>query len=255
MIINKFKRVEFGSLTTITSPKTGTTMFIAKEIGIMWGHTNIKQVCNRLLNENEYKVVNKSKHPKFFQELVSNKLLPSKAQRLQLITESAMYKLAIASNLEKAKPFRDWVASEVLPSIRKNGYYSFADSREKIMLNTNVSVQKNNSKEINKKHFIEQGLEAVIEYNQKSCLLHTGKMPNEIVKEAKENGLKSKDTTSAKQVLRTTKPAVACAMSFTDSLVKNGFDLKTVSELSMKAAIPLFEGMIELGFTPSELNN
>jgi prophage antirepressor-like protein len=58
-----------------------------------------------------------------FHLFVSNKLLPSKAQRIQLVTESAMYKLALASNLEKAKPFRDWVTSEVIPSIRKKGYY------------------------------------------------------------------------------------------------------------------------------------
>jgi len=43
-------------------------------------------------------------------------------------------------------------------------------------------------------------------------------------------------------------------MSFTDSLVKKGFDLNTVSELSLKAAVPLFQGMIELGVKPSELN-
>ena len=42
-------------------------------------------------------------------------------------------------------------------------------------------------------------------------------------------------------------------MSFTDSLVAKGFDLKTISELSLKAAVPLFQGMIELGIKPKEL--
>ena len=42
-------------------------------------------------------------------------------------------------------------------------------------------------------------------------------------------------------------------MSFSDSLVKQGFDLKTVSELSLKAAVPLFQGMIELGINPQTL--
>jgi hypothetical protein len=44
-------------------------------------------------------------------------------------------------------------------------------------------------------------------------------------------------------------------MSFTDSLVQQGFDLKTVSELSMKAALPLFQGMLELGIKPAELKD
>jgi hypothetical protein len=42
-------------------------------------------------------------------------------------------------------------------------------------------------------------------------------------------------------------------MSFTDDLVNKGFDLKTVSELSLKCAVPLFEGMLELGVKPKEL--
>lgn len=253
MKINKFTRPEFGTLTTVTSDKTGIIMFFAQEIGKMWGHTNMKQVVGRVLNEDEYKVLSKSKYPEFFKLLVSNNLLPSKAQRIQMVTESAVYKLALASNLEKAKPFRDWVASEVLPSIRKNGYYALADQMEKIMIHTNVSFQKQNSKEVNHKNFIERGVEAVVDYNRTSCLLHTGKRPSQIKQEAKEAGMPSRERTSAKEVLRHTKPELACAMSFTDDLVKKGFDLKTVSELSLKCAVPLFQGMLELGISPKEL--
>lgn len=104
MKIQKFQRPEFGTLTTITSEKTGVVMFIAVEVGRMCGHTNMKQVINRLLNDSEYKVVKKSQYPDFFAQLVSNKLLPTKAQLIQLITESAVYKLALTSNLDKAKP-------------------------------------------------------------------------------------------------------------------------------------------------------
>jgi prophage antirepressor-like protein len=253
MKIDKFNKSDFGTLTTITSEKTGVVMFIAAEVGKMWGHTNMKQVVNRILNKSEYMVINKSNYALFFKELVSNNVLPSKAQRIQLITESAVYKLALASNLEKAKPFRDWVAAEILPSIRKNGYYSLADQTSAIMIHTNTSIQKMNSKDINSKIFTENGKDSVIEYNRKSCLLHTGKTPSQIKEIGKNLGLKSKDRNSAKEVLRHSKPELACAMSFTDSLVHKGFDLNTVSELSLKAAVPLFQGMIELGITPSEL--
>ncbi len=253
MKIAKFAKSEFGTLTTITSEKTGVVMFVAAEVGKMWGHTNMKQVVGRILNTDEYKVITKSKFPDFFKSLVGNNLLPAKAQRIQLVTESGLYKLALASNLDKAKPFRDWVAGEVLPSIRKHGYYSIADQSAAIMIHTNVDIQKSNSKDINKKNLIERGLESVIDYNRTSCLLHTGKTPSEIKEIGKEMGLKSVDRNSAKQVLRTVKPELACAMSFTDSLVKKGFDLKTVSELSLKAAVPLFQGMIELGIRPAEL--
>ena len=134
MKIDKFKNSEFGILTTITSEKTGVVMFIASEVGKMWGHTNMTSVTRTILNESEVKVLKKSDWPDLFRMFVSNQVLPSKAQRIQLITESALYKLALASNLEKAKPFRDWVTSEVLPSIRKNGYYSIANQTEKILI-------------------------------------------------------------------------------------------------------------------------
>lgn len=254
MKIAKFKNESFGSLTTICNEKTGKVMFIAKEVGAMWGHTNMRQVINRLLDEKEYLLVKKSEYPKFFEPFVRNKTLQSKAQRIQLISESGLYKLALASNLEKAKPFRDWVTKEVLPSIRENGYYSFADQTKNIMIHTKVENQKQNSKEINTTNYISGGVSKIIEYNKESCLLHTGKTPSQIKEEGKRLGLKSSQCSSAKEVLRHTDKGVACAMSFSDCLVKEGFDLKTVSELSMKSALPLFEGMMKLGILPDELS-
>ena len=50
MKINKFQNQNFGTLTTITSEKTGIVMFLASEVGQMWGHTNMTQVIKRLLN-------------------------------------------------------------------------------------------------------------------------------------------------------------------------------------------------------------
>lgn len=255
MQVLKFNKSEFGELTTITNEKTGIVMFVGNEVAKMWGHTNMRQAVTRLCEKSEFKVIKLKEFPEFKKLLLSNNLLQSSnAPSIMLVTESALYKLALASNLEKAKPFRNWVTSEILPSIRKQGYYSFANQSEKILIHTNTSIQKQNSKDINAKNFIEKGIESVIEYNRQSCLLHTGKTPHEIKQRGKELGLKSIERTSAKEVLRHTNPAIACGMSFTDDMVKKGFDLKSVSELTMKAAIPLFEGMIELGITPKELS-
>jgi prophage antirepressor-like protein len=254
MKIEKFTKSEFGTLTTITNPKTGISMFIGKEIAKIWGHTNLSQAIRTAkLNPEEYRVIKLSDYPEFRKEVYQSNLVTSRTPTFTILTESGMYKLALASNFEKARPFRDWIASEILPSIRKKGYYSIADQKETILLHTNVSIQKQSSRDINAKHFIERGIEAVIEYNRNSCLLHTGKTPNEIKKIAKDAGMPSITRTSAKEVLRHTKPELACAMSFTDDLVKKGFDLKTVSELSLKCAVPLFQGMIELGIKPKEL--
>lgn len=40
-----------------------------------------------------------------------------------LINESGLYSLILSSKLPKAKEFKRWVTSEVLPSIRKHGAY------------------------------------------------------------------------------------------------------------------------------------
>jgi len=254
MKIDKFTNESFGSLTTITSEQTGVVMFLGKQIAELFGHTNITQALKSAgLNQDEYKVVKLVNYKDFKKQLTKIGLIGERTSNITLLTESGMYKLALFSNLEKAKPFRDWVASEVLPSIRKNGYYTLASQTKKVLIHTNVAIQKANSKDINKKNFIENGRDALIEYNRQSCLLHTGKTTTEIKKYGKDIGLKSSERSSAKEVLRHTKPELACAMSFTDSLVKEGFDLKTVSELALKAAVPLFQGMIELGITPKEL--
>lgn len=253
MKIVKFEKSEFGSLTTIFSEKTDKVMFIAKEVGSMWGHTNMPQVIRRLLGPDESLMVKKSIHPSFFEPFVVNKMFSSKVQRIQLLTESGLYKLALASNLEKAKPFRDWVTKEVLPSIREKGTYSVIKTDKNLLSHTQVQIQKNNSKVVNSQNFHSGGVGKIIEYNRESCLLHTGKTPSEIKQAGKDLGLKSIQRTSAKEVLRNTNKPLACTMSFTDQLVAQGHDLKDVSELALKAALPLFDGMIKLGIIPSEL--
>lgn len=47
-------------------------------------------------------------------------------QKINFITEPGLYDVIIRSDSDKAKPFRKWVTSVVLPSIRKTGSYSSA---------------------------------------------------------------------------------------------------------------------------------
>ena len=44
-------------------------------------------------------------------------------REMNLISESGLYTLILRSNKPQAKPFRKWVTSEVLPTIRKTGQY------------------------------------------------------------------------------------------------------------------------------------
>ncbi len=247
--IKEFTRPEFGKLTTITNEKTGVSMFIGKEVADIWGHSNItKAIKDAQLNSDEYRIILFAKFPKFKKQLTNQKLVSGRAKSITFLTESGIYKLALASNLEKAKPFRDWITQEVLPSIRRTGQYIFVNQYHKLAIHKDPNIQRFNSKAINAKNF-EKGLDAVIDYNRESCILHTGKTPSQLKKIGRQMGLKTKETSSGKEVLRHIEPEKAAAMSFTDSLVKEGYPLKTCAELSLKG-LPLFKGMIELGIKP-----
>lgn len=50
-------------------------------------------------------------------------LTPGGLQKLNHVNESGLYALIFGSRKESAKRFKRWVTSEVLPSIRKDGYY------------------------------------------------------------------------------------------------------------------------------------
>ena len=49
-------------------------------------------------------------------------------QQSFFINESGFYSLVLSSKLENAKKFKKWVTSQVLPSIRKYGYYKLFDN-------------------------------------------------------------------------------------------------------------------------------
>lgn len=54
-----------------------------------------------------------------------------RTQQATFVTESGLYDVIIRSDSESAKPFRRWVASDVLPAIRKTGQYKVQKSRKR----------------------------------------------------------------------------------------------------------------------------
>ncbi|NVO32935.1 Rha family transcriptional regulator [Hymenobacter lapidiphilus] len=125
-----------------------------------------------------------------------------------------------------------------------------------LLEHTQREVQVANSKSINNHQYLIGGLGSVIAYNRANCLAHTGKRPNVIVKEAKAAGLPSKLRTSAKEVLRNTQPATACAMSLADQMVRVGNGRVSIDEAAAVTtqAQQVFAGLLRLGFRPSQLN-
>ena len=58
-----------------------------------------------------------------------------------IINESGLYNVILRSDKPEAKPFRKWVTSEVLPSIRKHGAYMTPETLEQAILNPDMMIR------------------------------------------------------------------------------------------------------------------
>ena len=57
------------------------------------------------------------------------------------INESGLYNVILRSDKPEAKPFRKWVTSEVLPSIRRHGAYMTPQKIEEVLLNPDTIIK------------------------------------------------------------------------------------------------------------------
>lgn len=64
-------------------------------------------------------------------------------RKVTIISETAAYKLAFRSRTDKAEQFTDWLATEVLPSIRKTGKYELPQIEPPTELEMLLSVVQN----------------------------------------------------------------------------------------------------------------
>lgn len=177
-------------------------------------------------------------------------------QDMIFISEQAVYKIVFTSKpknevvKKSVDAFQTWLA-ETLVKIRKAIESGKGDDFRRHLF---TDVQKDFSKQINKKNYLEGGKDKTIEYNRTNCKLHTGMQPNEVVTYGRNIGLKSNQTCSAKEVIRNIKPELACAMSFTDKLVtENGIEHEKAAQTSLELAQPLFKRLMELGISQKEL--
>lgn len=98
---------EFGAVrNTIIK---GEPWFIAKDVCDILGHSNNRKAISDNVDIEDISDVTISDG--------------SQNRQMTIINESGLYSLMLSSRLDKAKAFRRWITSEVLPSIRKNGYY------------------------------------------------------------------------------------------------------------------------------------
>lgn len=114
----------------------GEIWFVGKDVATALSYADTDQAIRVNVDDEDKKSITR----KQWEEMALNKEPVQTAaslfgaefggtQRLTFINESGLYSLIFSSKLPKAKEFKHWVTSEVLPSIRKYGYY-FAPNAE-----------------------------------------------------------------------------------------------------------------------------
>lgn len=106
--IELFTNSEFGTVRTIMV--NGNPMFIGKDVVEILEYRNGSRDINRHVDVED-----------------RQKMMISDGQQMKetiVINESGLYSLILSSHMPKAKEFKRWVTSEVLPAIRQTGMYA-----------------------------------------------------------------------------------------------------------------------------------
>ena len=119
--VTTFQKEEFGTIRTLVID--GEPWFVAADVCKVLGIQNVTQAM-RQLEDFERSMFNIGRQGK-----------------TNIISESGFYTLVLRSRKAVAKPFRIWVTSEVLPSIRKTGKYQ-APGHKMDELVSNIGEQK-----------------------------------------------------------------------------------------------------------------
>lgn len=102
-----FNSEEFGNIRTVTIDNE--IWFVGKDVADALGFKNSRDA---ILTH----VFGEDKGVETIYTLGGN-------QKVTVINESGLYALVFSSRLERAKEFKHWVTSEVLPALRKTGHY------------------------------------------------------------------------------------------------------------------------------------
>ena len=106
--IKIFDNPEFGKVRTMEI--NGEPFLVGKDVAEILGYSNTRDALTKHVDGEDKNTV----------AICDGKGNPNQT----VINESGLYSLILSSKLPKAKEFKRWVTSEVLPSIRKHGAYA-----------------------------------------------------------------------------------------------------------------------------------
>lgn len=112
-----FENPEFGSVRTVEID--GTPWLVGKDVATALGYAKPQNAISRHVDSEDQKVA-------------PIQGTPGGEQEMLIINESGLYSLILSSKMPKAKAFKHWVTSEVLPAIHKTGAYESFQAKQHI---------------------------------------------------------------------------------------------------------------------------
>lgn len=121
-----FNHPAFGFVRVVV--KDGEPWFVGKDVCDVLQYKQTSVAVNRHVDEDDVT----------FHHLTDSL---GRDQETLIINESGLYSLMLRSKLPIAKPFRRWVTSEVLPSIRKHGGYLTPEKLDEALTNPDTLIK------------------------------------------------------------------------------------------------------------------
>ena len=172
-----FENEQFGQVRTLEI--NSEPWFVGKDVGEILGYSNTPKAIRDHVDEEDKTV---------------NDLFTVNGTKGVLINESGLYSLILSSKLPKAKEFKHWVTSEILPTIRRHGAYMTADTIDKVLQDPDFGIRL--LSELKSEREERHRLEAEAEKNQPKVLFadsvsasHTSILIGELAKLLKQNGV------------------------------------------------------------------
>ena len=105
---------QFGAIRVIVV--NGKVLFAGKDVATALGFKKTNDAVRKHVQAQDRRIVRPS-------QVRQNGAVEIPNAGMVFINESGLYSLILSSKLPTAREFQHWVTSEVLPSIRANGYY------------------------------------------------------------------------------------------------------------------------------------
>lgn len=123
--LTTFTNPEFGQVHTVEID--GTPWLVGKDVAMALGYKNPTKAIIAHVDDEDKQLEMLPQEAE-----AQNGTLPSGSTKTALINESGLYSLILSSKMPKAKAFKRWVTSEVLPAIRKTGAYESFQAQQHI---------------------------------------------------------------------------------------------------------------------------